>query len=729
MALYNNLDGIRKDSFYINLNKSGNKTIVAGTTDTINPTVFFDDSTKHWEFTQNNTIVNRMLPLSTTAPLENLVPTYDVASGQYKPEVGFFSAGVTGITTAGLAEYPVLTMALATPDANHIRFTLTPPTGGTMMADESGGRRTLFNTAQSVDIDIRDGYISYGTNWIYFNQGVLEAGPTLPVTVPTRFYNCLVGTFYLTQNKVVVWFANEQHGSTDILKARTMSPILQEYLHSTVGCRYDSGFAVTRITTGTGGAEGDIQINCSGGIIWDEDLKHVISHNASPANNSSAQNLGATVSNPATIPVLYRSGDTATIPENWVNNTADTYPIMFSTRASYNRLTGSVWDVQPITDNGYGVYYICATNSYYYHNGTKLASAPIVSIMGQTNYGTDLAAAQAAVYTDLVLGTLPSNELRPLFKLIIKTKNTYDNTKKSYIYQITDLRSITTLPSNNCLVTDHGSLTGRSNEAQHPASSIETVTTEFNGILTTGDINVQLALDTIDNIAVKVAQDIGGTNLLPQVIGIRSISVSTTTITTGQILQCNGTIHAPISLSGNATMAVGGAVTVLGVQGQTYTSTATVVGQVRFWNGSYWAVSSTGAAGNGDVLTWDTANSTVKYSAVAGAATKPITKFAPVLTNTTTSYTVTSGDCTILTDASAYSGGNYVATIDMESAPTNGHIVCIKNKGATGSVRINRNSKTIEGIAADQYLYIQNDYLTLQYYSADNNWEIVGEMS
>jgi hypothetical protein len=72
-------------------------------------------------------------------------------------------------------------------------------------------------------------------------------------------------------------------------------------------------------------------------------------------------------------------------------------------RIQYNLFSAGTWSATDITANGrYAVMWILATNEI---------DNPVIAILGQGAY-SNLAAAQAASYTGLSLGTLPTKETK-----------------------------------------------------------------------------------------------------------------------------------------------------------------------------------------------------------------------------------------------------------------------------------------------------------------------------
>jgi hypothetical protein len=319
-----------------------------------------------------------------------------------------------------------------------------------------------------------------GKWYFYFASGTLTSSNSLPAL---GFQTTFVSIVVLDASNNIISLGDERHGVVMDWKTH-------EFLHDTVGTRWETGLATARIATGSGSADGDAQVYVTNGTIWDEDVEIVITRTASPANDFE-QELGV-AGTPGKFPVYYRSG---TGSDNWVKRTADNYPIFQNSagqRVVYNKNTAGTWSTTEISSNSnWAIAWLVATNSI---------TDPVISVLGQAEYTTE-ALASAATFGDMALGNLPFQEMKPIAKLIYKTSTGYGNSVKAYVGAVTDLRNAQSLPSGSFTATDHGSLTGRDASASHPATAVSTSTTNFSGNLSTADTDVQLALDTIDDLS------------------------------------------------------------------------------------------------------------------------------------------------------------------------------------------------------------------------------------
>lgn len=307
---------------------------------------------------------------------------------------------------------------------------------------------------------------------IYYNSsGTLVTSPTLPAFRDM----CYVANIYWNAtDKVAVVFGDERHSAG-------IDEDLHTYLHRTFGTRYDTGLAISGYTLSTE-TDAACSFGLSNGTIWDEDLRHNIVASASPAND-----FEQILADPAQMPIMYRSGANG----DWRATTANTfaYRTAGTGRLAFNQFTGGVWTQTEATSTNYVTYFVMATNDIRH---------PIFMLQGQTQ-DTSLANAQTnATFSALQLGSMPFQEFKILYRIILRTSNAFGGTQKCRIEFVEDLRASQVGGSSAVGGADHGSLSGLT-DPDHPSSSIYTNTAGFNGILSVADTTVQAALDTIDN--------------------------------------------------------------------------------------------------------------------------------------------------------------------------------------------------------------------------------------
>jgi hypothetical protein len=293
-------------------------------------------------------------------------------------------------------------------------------------------------------------------------------------TVAWSFSDVQVAMVYYNATKKTGQLMDERH--THQMDFKT-----HEYLHDTVGTRYESGLTVSGYTLNSD-SDTDVQIGITGGVIHDEDLDHTIT------DSSAVGDYKQDLTKPAKIPVWWRSGSSG----EWVKNAATSFYFDYTagSRANYNQFTAGAWKTTEVATTNYVAYWIVATNQ---------VDDPIISIMGQRVDTTLNNAIANNLWESMTLGTLPSPETKLLYRVIIQTSTGYSGTTKSRVVNVTDLRSISNLPAGSYVASDHSALTGLTALGSHPASAIAPDTTSFNNQLSTADDTVQKALDTFDN--------------------------------------------------------------------------------------------------------------------------------------------------------------------------------------------------------------------------------------
>ena len=297
------------------------------------------------------------------------------------------------------------------------------------------GEKYTYTTAQTVVIPD-----TAGLHFIYFSStGVLSTKMsyfTWDEDAPTSY------VYWNATNNEAVYFADERHGVT--LDWQT-----HEYLHRTRGAAIANGFAASGYTlSGNGNADADAQITIEGGTFFDEDMQIDIVSSNTPTANTFEQDLNS----PARIPILYLEGS------EWRITSPTDYAVKQGTaRPQYNLYTGGAWTLVDVTNTDFTCTWILATNNLTY---------PVVGIISQSNLST-LNNAEAVVFEELDLPGFPSVEFRPLYKLIFQANDSYSNTPHARLRGITDIRSISSVGVAPSLISDHGNLSGLTDD-DHP---------------------------------------------------------------------------------------------------------------------------------------------------------------------------------------------------------------------------------------------------------------------
>ena len=305
------------------------------------------------------------------------------------------------------------------------------------------GKKVVVSSAQTVTIPNTTGMYS-----IYYDaNGVLAAKAgyfTFSVEAPTAYvyWNAEAGT--------CPYFGDERHGV--VLDWQT-----HEYLHRTRGAALASGFGASGYTLGgNGSSNAHAQLTLEGGTFFDEDMKIIVTATNTPTAGTWEQDLLS----PARIPVLYLSGT------GWVIDAPTDYPLKQGTaRPRYNAYSAGVWSTADVANNKYATSWILATNNLTY---------PVIAIIGQAE--SDLqSAAEAVDFTSLQLPGFPSVEFRPLYRLVFQCADSFSNAVKASLVSITDIRSIAAAGVAASLITDHGNLSGLSDDDHPQYLSVDTV--------------------------------------------------------------------------------------------------------------------------------------------------------------------------------------------------------------------------------------------------------------
>lgn len=363
--------------------------------------------------------------------------------------------------------------SLAFSDAGPRLFTIAPLAPATTFSYWQTGVKYTKNAADSITIAN-----TAGLHYIWY------VGATLFEDVNFPGFDKPVVAF-------VYWDGTKSLNLCDERHNLTMDWSTHEYLHDTIGTRYQSGFTAQQLATGTGGADADAQVSITDGKFHDEDIEYNVQRSATPTLPF-YQELGLSTSVAGKFPIYYRI---STGSNNWTADAATDYPVRSfdgtaGKRIGYNLNTAGTWSVADPGSNNFVAVYLVAINSQ---------TQPIIAVMGQ-RFDNSLANAIANNnWANQLMGGAPTAEIKPIYRLIYKTNTGYANTIKAYCANVTDLRNISPLPSSSYVSTSHGALTGLTDADQHPASSIYTDTTYFNTRLSVADTTVQKALDTLDD--------------------------------------------------------------------------------------------------------------------------------------------------------------------------------------------------------------------------------------
>lgn len=304
------------------------------------------------------------------------------------------------------------------------------------------GKPYRFNSSQSLVIPDTE-----GLHYIYFNNGTLQSTQTFDISI-IKQYAFTATIQWDATNKVRIMFGDERHGLT-------MDGETHSYLHQSIGARYISGLSAGNFTTsGTGNANSDAQLSIADGVVRDEDISFSYTNSASPS-----QPFEQILSPIANIPMYYRSGASG----NWRKDAATAYSLKQGTsRIKWNDPSGPWTTPDASLDGNYVAVWVFSSNS---------KEEPIIGIVGQRE-DTTLNNAQANnTYESLSFGSLPSLELKVLYRLIFQTSSTYTNAVKARLVDVRDLRRAVDVSLGAYAPSDHGLLTGLTDQ-DHPDYAI-----------------------------------------------------------------------------------------------------------------------------------------------------------------------------------------------------------------------------------------------------------------
>ena len=259
------------------------------------------------------------------------------------------------------------------------------------------------------------------------------------------------------------FFGEERHGIR-------MDSSTHKWIHNTFGMQYINGLSIGNyVLLGNGGSNSHAQISISDGTLYQEDI--IINITDGSNGNPFTQDLSPI----AYIPTYYHSGSTG----QWVRGSGTAFPVKYNgTRAQYNLFSGGTWTTPNVTNNDFFAMWIVATNDI---------NDPILAIVGQRQDGTLNSAENNNIWSDLNLANIPASEIKPLYRLIFRTNNSYTNTPKSSLQSILDLRVSVSATINGVTQNDHGLLFGLGDDDHFQYLHINTArTVEANHTFTNG---------------------------------------------------------------------------------------------------------------------------------------------------------------------------------------------------------------------------------------------------
>lgn len=260
-----------------------------------------------------------------------------------------------------------------------------------------------------------------GTHAIYYDGATLSA-----IVNPDhdQFDNlicnmALVGLVYWNATDGTAYvLGDERHGTN-------MSGKTHEWAHDITGAKWIQGLALSGYVEDDPNNDASLTFELTNGEFYDEDLEHEIVDGA-PATQYAQQLNGGD----AELPILYRDD----IDGSWTEDVATTLPYktLGAGRLAYNNDDGDgTFSQIEVTDNRWVSMTIIATNDWQY---------PIKAVQGQNEYTSVQTAIADANAEKLAWGDLPTPEFTVLYRLVMRTKDTYGSTPKAQIVDVTDFR-------------------------------------------------------------------------------------------------------------------------------------------------------------------------------------------------------------------------------------------------------------------------------------------------
>ena len=296
-----------------------------------------------------------------------------------------------------------------------------------------------------------------GTYYFYFNDaGALKVINESAITLDVFYKFAIVGLVYYNAVTGVGKPFEERHGYR-------MASSDHEMEHHTLGARWSTGLLLTGLANGSPNFTG-----MAGGKFYDEDIPH-------------------TLLPQPTLPFMYREGTAG----GWVWTAPDN-KVAFKNGGSYtvwNKFDGTTWSLEP-SDPAHDYVLIFVT-------GMKMLTGytDAGKIIDQAGYSSRAKARSAIpdALDKLILDGLPSPELCFSGVYIVRRNGNLQDLLDGSVYL--NLRGI------SARNTASGGI------SNVKAVDVSTDTTNFGNILSPADLNVLLALETLDDHTHDIEED------------------------------------------------------------------------------------------------------------------------------------------------------------------------------------------------------------------------------
>jgi hypothetical protein len=223
------------------------------------------------------------------------------------------------------------------------------------------------------------------------------------------------------------------------------SMVLHANLHATQGTKVVSGFAAGNYTLNTD-SDAAVAMSFGSGVVADEDI-----FRTNPA-----------IADGGPYTIWYRDGLTG----EWKWDQTLVLPFFYGTYPQYNYDAGggTGWTRADIPTADFVNYWVFVSTSV----GTN---GQVFLVPGQ-QYFTSQTAAEAESLADINWGTMPFQEIAPLYRLTFEAKVSYAGTAKAKLVAITRQLGGGATVSSGVSPSSHSALSGRGDTASHPASAI-----------------------------------------------------------------------------------------------------------------------------------------------------------------------------------------------------------------------------------------------------------------
>ena len=326
------------------------------------------------------------------------------------------------------------------PNRTDSELSFTSATRTFQISDTAGGSFDYYYKGELITVSSDPTVVISDTNgihYIYFNSsGTLVSSTSfwdLETTIPVA---TVLWNTDLDSGTGLGLIAEERHGLS-------MDWATHSLLHSSIGTQYGTGLAMSGYTLDTD-SDAAVQFGISGGTIRDEDIDLVITHSAAPSNP-----LEQILNDPAEIPVFYKSGASG----DWAWDAATTFAFKNTAagRVNWNQWTGATWQQTEATDNYFVAYWIVATGIH---------DSPVIAIQGQRQDQLLTNAKDNNSIGSVDFGDLPFQEVRILYRVILRTKTTFGGTRKAKISEVLDMRVAGNTIGGSYIPVTHGDLAG-----------------------------------------------------------------------------------------------------------------------------------------------------------------------------------------------------------------------------------------------------------------------------